>query len=384
MSFFGRKDESEISLVIDISSGSTAGAIVRNFQNDLPSLISSIRTPFFSTGKPSRESIESAMLASLNNTLTALVGSLSPEIGKINKTLLTFSSPWVESHLKTVIIDRETKFTFNERDLDKIMKEEQELFLAKANEEFKEECEIFESSVTNLYFNGYESQTLIKEKVNKVEVSFILSAISKDLLQMIEAQIMKIAHVKRGLVTHSFMYAFFKTLSHSFINLHSALLLNMTSELTDALFLRHGNSAFSASLPFGPNSIVRSVADRLGIQEPVAQSYLSIFASGAFDEATTNAVDSVLLEVEENWLTLWKNMGESIPEGKSLPYSIFLIAPTGFEKLMKTFLEGIFEKKNIILLGDTNAFTKEIVRLPSNSSSDENILILTAFSNLLK
>lgn len=385
MSFLSRKDLGTITLVVDISSGSTGAALVRNFKEGLPTILGSERTPFFINGEPDAEMLEGSMLSSLSVTLNKISKILAGESASIDKTLVTFSSPWIASHLKTVIIDRAEAFRFDEKMLREIIKEEKDLFLPQVEEMFKHKSEIFESAVTNLYLNGYAANSTVKEKVKKVEISFVLSAISSELLHRVENAVHKSVGIREDIIFHGFMYTFFKVLSHSFNNLHSALLLNMTSELTDTLFLRHGNSALTASLPFGPASVARAVAERLGVSETLAYSYLALFASGSFDQTITEAIDKVLVEVEERWLSLWRSMGESIPEGKNIPYSIFLIAPEGFEKLMKTFLEGVFENKNIILLGETNTFTKELVKMKNEKiSTDENLLILSSFSNLLK
>ena len=95
-------------------------------------------------------------------------------------------------------------------------------------------------------------------------------------------------------------------------------------------------------------------------------------------------VNPLGLTVEESWKKLWSTMGESIPEGKNVPYAVFLIAPRGFEAFVKTFLEGVLGGRSIIVLGDTNSFSRGLVKVAPDAPFDEKHLILSSFSNLLE
>ncbi|MBX4195506.1 hypothetical protein KW796_00915 [Candidatus Parcubacteria bacterium] len=389
MSFLNRKDSGENILVVDISSGSTAAALVHTDPKGTPALTSKIRTPFTTGSNPAEEYPEVPMLASLRTTLASIAKDI-PNLSKsgygsaVHRALVTFSSPWLRSHLKTVILAKPGGFVLDKSMLRNVISEEEVLFRERLRNDNSSQDEIFESAITNLYLNGYESEAPLSDRVEKAEVSFLLSAASRDLLRSVGSELVKSIGIRRGMATHSFMFAFFKVLSHSFQSLHSALLIDMTLEFTDVLFLRHGSSAFAATLAFGPASIAKAVAEKLGIPIQLAYSYLSLFASGVLDQATTGAIDSVFIEVEEKWISLWRQMDESIPEGSAVPYSVFLVVPSGFEKLMKTFLESVLTGRRIILLGDTNTFTRELVRASPEMLGDEKILLLSSFSNLLK
>lgn len=384
MNFLSRKNPGENILVIDISSGSTAAAFAHTKVGSLPEIIAQVRTPF--TGGKNQGD---AMLASLHTSLTAIAGKVPLLVergfsGSVDKAVVAFSSPWITSDLKTVIIEREQSFILDKSSIKDVMLEEKELLLSRLAEGSKQEVNVFESALTSLYLNGYESPGPVDHKIKKAEVSFILSAIDKKLLYTIENEIIKSVGIKRGAAFHSFMYIYFKVLSQAFQSLHSALLINMTHETTDVLFIRHGNAGLKATLSFGPSVIGRAIAARLGVPQEIAHSYLSLFAMGAFDRETTESIDKALTDVEERWKTEWRSMGESIPEGKDVPYSIFLVVPEGFQRLMKTFLESVFQERRMVIIGDTNTFTKELVSASSSGKKDEKITILSSFSNMLK
>ncbi len=115
----------------------------------------------------------------------------------------------------------------------------------------------------------------------------------------------------------------------------------------------------------------------------IAYSYLSLFSKGMLDQQTTEAIDGVLSNKESDWSALWKKVHIKIKEENEVPYSIFLITSSGFGRLMKTFLEGIFPNRNVILVGDTNAFTRELIKKSPDMARDEKILIMASFSNFL-
>lgn len=385
--FFGKK-KGRNTLVLDISSGSTSAAIVCTHTQDVPEIITRVRTPYFVRGEPNGENLEKAMLTSLRTTLEFVLAQ-APILksrgleSRIDKGLVTLSSPWADSYLKTVHVEKEKAFIFDMEALIQTINNERDSFQKKLKENFEEEGEIFESAVMDLYLNGYSAPSPTREKVKEVEISFILSATTKDFLSKIEAEIAKSLAIRNGIVFHSFLFAFYKVLSHSFRNLHSALLINMTSEITDILFLRHGKSAINASLPFGPATIARSVAERLRIPLEIAYSYLALFAEGSLDKATTDSVDAIIVEREDQWRALWSNFGQRIQDETDVPYSIFLVVRSSFGRLMETFLQSVFPNRNIIVVGDTNTFTKELVRGDTENMGDEKILILSSFSNIL-
>ncbi len=380
--FSGKKDFNI--LVVDISSGSTSGALVATSEGKVPRVLTAFESEYNFKVKDASFSPDKAVLTSLGGVLDFIVKKVSlMKKVRVDKAVITFSSPWVDSYLKTVEIKKEEEFVFDKKFMLGVINEEKSIFQNSLKESFAEESEIFESAVMDLYMNGYPASEPKSEKVSEVEISFILSASTKDLLTKIEDQIIRTLALKKGVVMHSFMYVFYKVLSHSFNNLHSALLINMTTHITDVLFLRHNNLALNANLPFGPASIIEAVAGKLNIPREVASSYLTLFAEGALDKTTTESIDRILTENETVWRDMWSDVSQKIMQSAEVPYSIFLVTDPKFGKLMKTFLESVFPDKNIILIGDTNTFTRELVENSAKESKDERILLLSSFANLI-
>ncbi len=384
MSFWFSGNRDSNILVVDISSGTTSVALIATSHGKVPRVLTAIESEYNFSSNGNSLSPDVAMLASLKSVLEFIVGKLSTLKGvKVDRAVITFSSPWVDSYLKTVQISKEQEFVFDEKYMFEVISEEKSVFQNTLKESFAEESEIFEAAVMDLYVNGYPASVPKKEKVSEVEISFILSASTKDLLARVEDQIIRTLAIKKGIVMHSFMYIFYKVLSHSFSNLHSALLINMTTHITDVLFLRHNNLALNANLPFGPESIVNAVSTKLNISDEIASSYLTLFAEGALDKSTTESIDKILTENESVWRDIWSDVKGKIVQSAEVPYSIFLVTTPKFGKLMKTFLESVFPDKNIILIGDTNTFTRELVENGARESKDERILLLSSFANLI-
>ncbi len=379
---------SDVTLAIDINSGSTGAALVSGKSQNVPKILARTQTPYLWAKTRTPKDMEVAMLSSLRNTLSQIVSELAlikdgGFSGGIDKAIVTFSSPWIDSYLRTTRILKKESFVFDKEMLNLILAEEKKTFNAQLHESFKEEGQIFESSVLRLYLNGYSTSEPIGGKVNEAELSLILSATTKDFIEKIENELIKTVGLKKGVAMHSFIYVFYKILSHSYRSIHSALLIDVTAEATDILFLHHGSSAIKESLAFGPGSIARAVAEKLGVKEEIAHSHLSLFAHEALDQSTTQVIDEVLTSHEDIWRSLWKDVEERIKKSADVPYSIFLLTPPGSGKIMETFLENIFKGKNIIMMGETNSFTKELAAGTEQILSDERMLMLASFSNLI-
>ena len=385
--WFGKK-RGNATLIIDINSGSTGAALVSSKSQDVPRILARTQTPYSWVKTRTSSNMEGAMLVSLRNTLAQIISELALVKDEdlkegIDKAIVTFSSPWIDSYLRTTKISKKDSFVFDKEMLNLILVEEKKTFNSKLNESFKEESQIFESSILRLYLNGYSSSEPISGRVNEVELSLILSATTKDFIEKIENELIKTVGLKRGVALHSFMYVFYKILSHSYRSIHSALLVDVTAEATDILFLHHGSSAIKASLAFGPGTIVRAVAEKLKVKEEIAHSYISLFAHEALDQPTIQIIDEVLTGNEDLWRSLWKDTEEKIKKSADVPYSIFLLTPPGSGKIMETFLENVFKGKHIIMMGETNSFTKELARGTEQIMNDERMLMLASFSNLL-
>lgn len=386
---WSKQDGGENTLIVDVSSGSTGAALLHTTKTGLPEIVTRTRTPFLLKSEPTKEVLESAMITSLETSLGYIAGETKQLEAKhygrsIDKAVVTLSTPWIESFIRTAKESDDKGFVFSEKNLKEIMKLEKEEFQAKLKSEPGNNKEIFESAVMNLYLNGYATPSPIKERVTEADASLILSAADKKLLWKIENTLIKSVGLKRGVALHSFLFVFYKVLSHSFQNLHTALLVNMTLEMTDTLFLRHAGEPVSATLPFGPAVMAREVGDKLGIPLEITYSYLKLFADGNLDQTTTETLDRIITEKEEVWKEMWSDIVDNIVKSADVPYSIFLIVPSGFGRLIRTFFENIFPNRNIILVGDTNNFTKELVSGGSEELQDEKILVISSFSNLLK
>jgi hypothetical protein len=163
MGFLNRREEGENTLVIDIDSGSVAAALVHTHEHGLPEMLSSVRTPYSASSTESHDGVESAMFTALNSTLSSISSRLGTlrERGygaTISKVLISFSSPWATSHLKTVIVAKDEGFKLDDEMIKAIMDEEKELLTTRLRDDHHEESEMFESAVTNLYVNGYEAK----------------------------------------------------------------------------------------------------------------------------------------------------------------------------------------------------------------------------------
>src|SRR3989338_8131141 len=96
LSFF-RKKEDELSILLDIGNGSINGAIVLFTKNKIPRFIFTGEVPFSIPLQPSAPELSAEMKILLNKILDYLIKNGLSKMTfakKIEKVLVTFSSPW--------------------------------------------------------------------------------------------------------------------------------------------------------------------------------------------------------------------------------------------------------------------------------------------------
>jgi len=115
---------------------------------------------------------------------------------------------------------RKKGFIFNKKTLALVIEDEKKKFEQDLRKSSREKNVVFESSVMDLYLNGYNATRLSDEQVQKIEASFIISASTENFLRKVKLEIAKVIGFEENITLHSFMYEFYKVLSHSFKNLH--------------------------------------------------------------------------------------------------------------------------------------------------------------------
>ncbi|MES2214114.1 MAG: hypothetical protein V4465_01860 [Patescibacteria group bacterium] len=383
MNFWHKNDLSNLNLIIDISAGSIGVALVKAPKDGVPHMLASIRPTFYMKKGSSLAERENAMIQSLEDALEKLhekVVATLPEKGtrsEISKVVIALSSPWLISKTFIKKISKDEPFLLDEVLANEALREEEGRFKKELEQEYVEDTEVFESRITGIFLNGYETRFPIKKRTQSADLRLIMSATKSSLIKRIENEIIKFFFVKEGVAIESFMAAYFKVFTHAFHDLHSALFVSMTSEITDVLFLKKGQSISTITLSFGTSGILDAIMAEMKAPYELAHSYLALYAENLL---AGDVKDRIALIVEATALQLgaqWHGT-KSVVDDSDQPYPVYVVGAYGFENVAKTMLERILPNHNVILVGKDNSFTEKIISLESNVRSDEKLTLLSA------
>lgn len=356
---------------------------------DLPSeIIYKTRVLFHSGENPTEKFLEGAMLKALSLALERILKNapaLLKERGfktKVNRAVISLSSPWVVSNLKTSELKQEKQFVLDSKTIREAILQEEEILKQESISKSNEENEFFESAFVGLRVNGYQTNLPIRDKVTNAQIDFILNISKKKVIQKIEEEITKSFSVEEGISLLGFMFIYFKVLSHVFQTLHSSLLINITNEATEILFVEHNNPRLLTSLPVGPISLARRIKDKLKIELPLAESYLKLFVRGDLDSQTMSKLEPIINSAKDEWMQAWDNKTDKFPNLAKSPYAVFLTSLPKHQDISKAFLESVLPNKNIVILGQDNKFTSEITKSPEGEGVDENLAIASFYDTI--
>jgi hypothetical protein len=383
MGFFG-SSKKEKTLLIDIGSTSVAAALTHNEDNKSPVMEFSIRLPFTKNVEGDEQSIETKMLLTLREVLALAFkgGRLSNyKYRKVNTVLIGLSSLWYTSKLQTKTIDDKNSIKLTPGKLKNLLDSEKQSFQVELKEIYKDNAEIFEADILGVAANGYRIENWINKQAGSFDITYLLSAAPTNLINKIEDQIIGTFGTKRGISINSINSLLSKLIFHSFKNIHSALLVDLSGDTTNLLFIHDGIAEKNKHLSFGISSLTQNISDNLLLPMPVAESALSLYSKGVLSEEARIELDKVFNESEDEW-SLHEALLSSDGSFTS-PQNIFLVSDTPYASVGKTILKDLFPDKEIIILDCQNGFLKECIKAEDGNSADGHLAVLGTYSQFL-
>lgn len=376
MKLWSKSSNDKTILVLDISSGSVGAGLIRLKSDSIPLILNTCRVPLYLSNKPNLELIEKALIKSVREAI-GNVGNTS-----VDRVLISFSSPWITSRLRTYMEKSEKPFSVNQRLIRNVLEKEEEIFINDLTKRYIDESVMFDSKITSVTLNGYESDLSSSQKTTDLKIQFMLYAGQKSLITKIEDEITSLIGVKNELVFENFMFVFMKVFTKVFHNMHSVLLVNMSNEALDLLLIKESSPLVSISLPFGPAYMARAIQKEFNITLEVAYSYISLFSDNVLDNKTKERIDNLFNKIEADWAVSWAKVTREIPKDQVIPYKIFLIGSAQNESIIRTLLSGTFDNHKVEQINKSSEFIKLITKFSDESRIDERISILSAYSNL--
>jgi hypothetical protein len=174
-----------------------------------------------------------------------------------------------------------------------------------------------------------------------------------------------------------------KILDQSFKDAETSNMVSITNESMDFLITRKGIPLSSKVIPFGPAHIARQIQRDLGLPIEIAYSYLSLFSLGTLDKEIISSLDLSLFKAESEFSQLFDKAKEQDVNMEDLPPLVFLVGPKNYEKIYKTLFESILPKSRVVVIGNDNRFTRELVSQKDAGREDQKLSLLASFSGIV-
>lgn len=376
MAFLESLNSSSKVLIIDIGSGSTSSAVVQISNSHIPSILRTSRESFIFPERPSSEILELAVLKSLSESVKCAVGI------SLDRVIISFSSPWIITKLKTINLRKEENQPLNQKRVMEILEKEDQGFKNEIESKYDGKAIVFESKITKISINGYELIRPVNNISGDASISVSLSATKADLIEKVENLLRKTIGVRDNINFESFMYAFLKTMCHSFQSTQSFALISMEDEVSDFMLVNNSTPTVVTSLSFGQGFIRRNLEKELGVPPEIADSYLTLMNDGVLQEELAEKIQNIIVSSVNTWKEVWlKERGDKAIE-LSGSAKVFLLSKRNSRKIMKEMLQEVFIDHEVVALGVDNLFTKELITYAPETKTDEKINILAAYSSL--
>ncbi len=383
MLFFTKDKNEERSILIDVGNGSITGSVVSFKDNQKPLFLYIVRNFFSANEKLESQKLEIEMKDLLNQTLDNIN---KKGLGKIDKVLISFSSPWFLSKTRFVKISNSKEFIVTKNFLEDVLNKEIEVFKKELEKEYNgEQFEAIEKSVIHSKINGYALDNTLNKRTKILDLSVYVSVVHNLFLKNLLEIIHKHTHLSRNKIhINSFPLVSFTVFRDLFTHEPDFLIMDITSEITDITLVRENSVEKTVSIPSGKNFIIRQISKNLGIPFEIAESTLKLFIDKKLDEQASSKVSEILIQVEKEWSIYLENALLELSDSH-LPMTLFLTSDHNifsiyeeFLKIQKTDSTAIFRKNLKIERIDLEKL-QSFYENKSGFNLDEFIVILTLF-----
>ncbi|MDB5244674.1 MAG: hypothetical protein JWN18_544 [Parcubacteria group bacterium] len=231
--FFHKVDKTDSVILIDISTGSIAGAYVQNKKGALPALLYSRRMPI---EMREGEAHEAAMLRALKVLSESLLREGAPVLaratgsGAANSILVSIDAPWQKTIVRMEEHEEKPSFVFSRGLVADIVKKTDSKAL---------DTQYADESIIGTMLNGYQTSNPYGKRAHRAQIVILTSRIDTRVAKGIIATLQATYHTKKILpiAGDSMRYQVLRTL---FPYEKSALLIDATSPLTTVALVNKG------------------------------------------------------------------------------------------------------------------------------------------------
>lgn len=301
-------------LVFDIQSGIINGALAL-LKSDRSFKIQDIKSkPIIRRGHLESGEYIKIMLAALSDLAHEL--SQSHHISSVQ---IILSSPWIISQSKTTKIQFDKDTIINSKLIDGIMEDGSD------KGSFDDDAIYIEKKIFDIKLNGYSVTKYIDRTAKNIEVSFASTITSNNLVNMIRDTLKKPFGVHR-IDYHSSLLLNFISLRKLVTDMNDYIYIHIHAELTDIIMVRNGVCEYISTFPIGISSLTKRISTALNVDMKLADSTLSVYKDGKFDENEKQKIKSKLDEYTNEWLSSYTSIMSQCANKDNVPEVMYISA----------------------------------------------------------
>ena len=229
--FFSDKKKSESVVLIDIGTGSVAGAYARYSEGEQPAMLYTRRLPI--TIHPDEPHAD-AMLRALGILGTALVNEGAPVLlratgsGSADAVLVSVDAPWQKTAVRTEYFEQKEPFIFTKSLVDAALAETAAIPVGQL---------LADESIIGTILNGYETKDPYGKEAHRASVVILTSLIDEQVAKGIHSAISGLYHTK-NILTIAGSSLRYQAMRIAFPHERDALILDATGPLSTISLVR--------------------------------------------------------------------------------------------------------------------------------------------------
>jgi len=395
---FTKKTNEELSIILEIGSGSIGGAIIKLSNKEQPEIYYSIRKQISLDNAISSENLNRQMIKVLNIVCENLqkdglkhLDFIHDGSKKINNLHFVLSSPWIVSQTKTAFYKKELPFKVTDSLMKEIIQTQEDVVDKIAVEQFAQLNPnsigiVFEKKIVQVKLNGYKITNPINKIAPTIDLAMVISVAPQSFLQTIEKEVSKYFNYSKP-TYNSFTLASFSMLSDLYPEKEDYMFLDLSSEISEISLIRDGVLIGETSFPIGRNNFVRKIAAASNVSVEEAFSLLRSYHSNHLDQANIKLVEDSLDVSMQEWKSGLHQSLDILARSAYIPRTIFKITNDDFgiyfaNKLRgETFSQlGFTNEPFKVVMLDSKVFNKHC-KISKQTQTDSFMYLNTLFLN---
>jgi len=343
MHLLGKKREKGTTLILHIGSSSVGSMVIRHSKEGKIEILahSKIPTNFL------LDIDFQAFWRTVKNSLINSLGEITKKFtGRPDLVICVFTSPWFISQTKIACVKREENFVIDEELLNKLVKNEIEIFLRywQGNmDPLGGQANLIEYKIMKVNLNGYPTKKPLKKITKNLEAYIYISLGVNEVMETIKSEVAK-NFGSTPLQFHTFPFAAFNVLS-KIINTEEGLLFTeLGGDTTDLSIVRKNIIEETVSFKMGKNHLVRKIASEMKTIIEEVPTMLEAYHSGQTNEDLSKKIEKIVIDVKNEWLNLLKESLRMISETFPLPQNFYII---GDDTIIQELTKGLEDNQDL-------------------------------------